>query len=112
MTQQFSRANPYEIWWGDHRVAVLPARANPSAASGLHGSAGYSCREYVEADDETQSRMLQGLALDLLMQGYDPVQLHQEFSKIDAWVTMALLLPFGEYLKTQTPDGKWNVHNP
>ena len=62
---------------------------------------------------EQQTQALLNLAAHLMFNGIPPTEVLREFSKIETWREMAVLLPSGRWDRaflTDSPD--WNPHNP
>lgn len=65
---------------------------------------------YRDMSEAEKGQALQGLALDLVMQGAKPSEVEREFSKIRLWHEAGVLLPQG-WVPKATLDNRWSPHN-
>ena len=96
-------------------------RVGPREWSGwdraYQGTSGCVYSAFNTMSGEDQSQALVNLAAHLMFQGIDPREIEREFSKIELWRTMSVLLPMGRVERATLQDDStgvwaWNPHNP
>ena len=74
---------------------------------------GHCNAAFQQMSESQQAQALLNLAASLMFEGVSPQDILQEFSKIDVWRDMSVLLPQGRLARAFMPEKvNWNPHNP
>ena len=100
------------------RVKVGPWPDRSGWSNEYLSTSGWPYEAFQQMDRNEQAQALLNLAADLMFEGIDRVQILREFSRIDVWREMSVLLPSGRWqlALTENPlkpgEYQWNPHNP